>query len=166
MSRMLSTKLLSLEQVAKLDGSIYALAAGTFDLFHYGHLRYLRSCAELAQRLCVGITEGRYIDKGPGRPVFKDDERIAMIDSLYIVDAVVLVPDQTMVPLIEALRPAVYCKGSETRRDGNMNLVREMTAVNQGGGMTVFVNKTVPYSSGKLLSGEFWPTTRYKEGVT
>jgi len=110
--------------------------------------------------LVVTLTKGEFVDKGPGRPIFTDEERIEMIDALKFVAYTALVPDRTAVPAIKALKPKIYVKGSETRRDGNMDLVREMTAVSVFGGETVFIDKKLPYSSGRLLSGELWKERR------
>ena len=132
----------------------YVLASGTFDLFHVGHLQYLKAAAHRGPVVCA-VTAGAYIDKGPGRPVFTDDERISIIAELECVDYAVLVPHRTMVEAIIALKPALYLKGAETRRGGNADLEAEMRAVTAGRGTTEFIGIVSRYSSGALLSGRY-----------
>jgi cytidyltransferase-like protein len=131
----------------------YVLAAGCFDLFHIGHLHYLKACRAYGP-LVVALTEGEYITK-PGRPVFSDEHRLEMIDALRIVDHCVMVSDRTMVPAIHILRPKVYCKGSETRLENNPDFDAEKEATHKHGGAVVMIEKVLPYSSGALLRGEF-----------
>ena len=44
------------------------LAHGTFDLFHYGHLKYLQRAVDQCDVLIVSITSDAFVNKGPGRP--------------------------------------------------------------------------------------------------
>lgn len=131
------------------------LASGTFDLLHIGHVRYLQTAKKMADLpLVVAITSGEYINR-PGRPVFTNDERAEMLEALSCVDAVVIIHERTMMTAIEALKPALYVKGQETRRDGNADLALEMAAVKRNGGETRFIGITCRYSSGALLRGDY-----------
>ncbi len=138
----------------ELNGIGGVLAHGTFDLLHIGHLRYFKEAAKYGV-LTVTMTAGVYIENhGPGRPVFTDEERIEMIDALEVVDYCAIVYEPTGEAAIRAVCPQFYCKGAETRREGNKQLEREMNLVKYYGGEVIFIPKTLPYSSGKLLSGE------------
>lgn len=134
-------------------GRGYVLASGTFDLLHIGHVYYLREAAKLGP-LVVALTEGQYIIK-PGRPVFTDQERIDFISELQSVYWCCLVPERTQVSTIRALKPSIYVKGEETRREGNADLELEMAEVRRHGGETRFTGRITRYSSGALLSGEY-----------
>lgn len=62
---------------------------GTFDVFHVGHVRVLRRAAELGDRLVVGVSaDALNIAKKGRAPVFNQDERLEIIESLAVVDAV------------------------------------------------------------------------------
>jgi glycerol-3-phosphate cytidylyltransferase len=64
---------------------------GTFDVFHVGHVRVLRRAAELGDRLVVGVSSDALNFSKKGRaPVFNEDERLEIISSLRVVDAVFL----------------------------------------------------------------------------
>lgn len=139
----------------ELDGIGGVLAHGTFDLLHIGHVRYFKESAKLGS-LTVTLTGDKYIrHHGPGRPVFHEDLRAEMIAALECVSHVAIVYEETGFEAIKTIRPVFYCKGDETRREGNDGLYKEMDLVASLGGRMVFVPKTLPYSSGKLLRGDF-----------
>lgn len=138
----------------ELEGIGGVLCHGTFDLFHIGHLRYLKEASKYGP-VTVTMTAGRYIENhGPGRPVFTDEERLEIVDALEIVKYVALIHEPSGKAAIRTICPAFYCKGDETRREGNQTLDEEVRLVEYYGGKVIFIPKTLPYSSGKLLSGE------------
>lgn len=140
----------------ELDGIGGVLAHGTMDLFHIGHLRYLREARKYGH-LTVTITGDRFVRKGPGRPVFPQEMRAEMVAAIRFVDAVAIVPDYTAVMAIRTIRPLIYCKGADyvdAVADDPIHV--EMAEVLRHGGKTIFIPRDTPYSSGKLLSGEMW----------
>jgi cytidyltransferase-like protein len=54
-------------------------AHGTFDLLHVGHVRHLEAARELGDILVVTLTADRFVNKGPGRPVFGEALRAEML---------------------------------------------------------------------------------------
>lgn len=65
------------------------LTFGTFDVFHYGHVRLLARAREFGDRLVVGLStdELNYSKKGRA-PVYSYAEREAILRSLRMVDDV------------------------------------------------------------------------------
>ena len=64
---------------------------GTFDLFHLGHLRILERARSFGTQLVVGVsTDDLNMDKKGFYPVFKQTDRLAIVASLRVVDAVFL----------------------------------------------------------------------------
>lgn len=62
---------------------------GTYDLFHYGHLRILERAAEHGDRLVVGVsTDELNEDKKGYRPVIPYEHRAAILEALEVVDEV------------------------------------------------------------------------------
>jgi len=53
------------------------------------------------------------VNKGPGRPVFGDEQRAYQLAHLSIVDYVVVVPHPHAVEAIEKVRPDVLLQGTE-----------------------------------------------------
>lgn len=64
---------------------------GTFDVFHYGHLRILERARQLGSRLVVGVSSDAFsLSKKDRLPVFPEDQRMAIIAALRCVDTVFL----------------------------------------------------------------------------
>jgi glycerol-3-phosphate cytidylyltransferase len=62
---------------------------GTFDLFHYGHLRLLERAAQFGDRLVVGVsTDDLSMSKKARRPIYSERHRKAIVASLACVSEV------------------------------------------------------------------------------
>lgn len=62
---------------------------GTFDLFHYGHLRLLERAAGLGDRLIVGVSSDDLSFRKKGRfPLYNQQQRIRIVQALRVVDEV------------------------------------------------------------------------------
>jgi choline-phosphate cytidylyltransferase len=67
------------------------LTFGTFDVFHVGHLNVIERAAELGDRLVVGVSSDALNERKKGRaPVFPEEERMAIVRALAVVDEVFL----------------------------------------------------------------------------
>jgi rfaE bifunctional protein nucleotidyltransferase chain/domain len=127
---------------------------GIFDLIHPGHILHLEEARELGDVLVVTLTADKFVNKGPGRPYFKDQLRIRSLAALSCVDYVVLVPFTGAVEAIECVRPDIYCKGKEYEDpdfDTEGNLPHEIRAVKRCGGQVRFIG-SIKYSSTRLLN--------------
>ncbi|EAI1426412.1 glycerol-3-phosphate cytidylyltransferase [Campylobacter jejuni] len=64
---------------------------GTFDLFHYGHLRILERAASLGDKLIVGVSsDSLNFAKKHRYPIYSEQERLNIISSLKCVCCVFL----------------------------------------------------------------------------
>lgn len=62
---------------------------GTFDVFHYGHLRLLERAAQFGDRLVVGVsTDDLSMAKKGRRPIYSEQHRKAIVGALACVDEV------------------------------------------------------------------------------
>ena len=100
---------------ARADGRTIAFANGCFDLLHVGHIRYLESAAQEADVLVVAVNDDASVAtlKGRGQPIMAEGDRAELVAALRCVDYVVLFPEPTVGPLLEALHPDVHCKGTD-----------------------------------------------------
>ena len=71
-------------------GKSVVQAHGTFDLLHLGHVRHLEAARRLGDVLVVTVTADRFVNKGPGRPVFNAEMRAEMLATLEYVDWVAI----------------------------------------------------------------------------
>lgn len=135
------------------QGKIIVHCHGTFDLLHRGHLHQFEQAAREGDILVVSITPDRFVFKGPGRPVFREDVRTEMVAALGLVDYVTLNDASNSVALIHLLRPQVYVKGgsyAEQRHDLSKDLGQEVRAIEAIGGRMHFTHE-IPVHSTPLL---------------
>lgn len=68
------------------------LATGTFDMFHYEHLEYLRKAKEQGDLLFVAVKSDKCARlKDPIKPIIEQDQRLAIVDAIQYVDCSFLV---------------------------------------------------------------------------
>lgn len=96
-------------------GHRIVLTNGCFDVIHAGHVAYLREAKSLGDVLVVGVNTDEQVraQKGEGRPIFKERERLEILGELACVDYISVFPEPTAHALIEAVRPHVYVKGGD-----------------------------------------------------
>lgn len=126
---------------------------GVFDLLHPGHIKHLAAAREQGDLLVVSITAAPFVNKGPGRPVFDDQQRAYQLAHLSIVDHVVVVPFSGAIEVIEQVRPHVYCKGLEyatPQNETDRRIHEDLAAVERLGGEVRFVGEPL-HSSSHLL---------------
>ena len=131
-------------------GRTIAFANGCFDLLHVGHVRYLEASAQEADVLVVALNDDDAVKqlKGEGRPILTADHRTALVAALRCVDYVVIFPELTVGPLLQALQPDVHCKGT----DYTVDSVPERAVVQAYGGRTAIVGDPKDHSTRDLLS--------------
>ena len=64
-------------------------ADGVFDLFHYGHVRLLQRCANLGDKLIVGVHNDADVASYKRTPVMTMAERLEVVEACRFVDAIV-----------------------------------------------------------------------------
>ena len=142
--------LLALVADARRAGRTVAFANGCFDLLHVGHVRYLAAAAQEADQLIVAINDDASVRalKGEGRPILAAADRAELVAALRFVDYVVVFPEPTVGPLLEALRPDVHCKGT----DYTLDSVPERDVVRGYGGRIAIVGDAKDHSTRELLA--------------
>ena len=130
---------------------------GVFDLLHPGHIRHFESARREGDILIVTITKDRYVNKGPGRPVFNQRLRAESIAALQCVDYVAINESPTAAEAIKKIRPDIYIKGKDyldKEKDLTGEIYNEEKAVRSIGGRVHFTDE-VSFSSTKLLNVHF-----------
>ncbi len=95
-----------------------AVAQGTFDILHPGHVHYLEDAATYGDELHVIVARGENVThKAP--PVLSDHQRLEMVDALGVVDTARLGhPEDIFVP-IEEIDPEVIVLGYDQHHDAD-----------------------------------------------
>ncbi len=100
----------------KIGKRTVVLASGTFDLIHYGHVRYLEEAKRTGgdnSRLVVLVTRDRTVEKLKGRkPILPEDQRRAIVEALKPVDEAMLgLYEMDPGAVIEEVRPDIIALG-------------------------------------------------------
>ncbi len=88
---------------------------GVFDVLHTGHIELLRFAKSLGDRLVVAINSDNAVRKlkGPDRPINSEQDRKQVLESLEMVDQVIIFDDVETVSLLQEIRPNILVKGGE-----------------------------------------------------
>ncbi len=158
----------------KKQGKKIILCHGVFDLIHPGHIRHFSSSKKHGDILMVTLTADKFVKKGPGRPIFKEDLRAEVLASIEAVDYVSVVDSESAIPAISKIKPNFYMKGPDYRnrkRDSNMprKLDKEEEALRKIGGKVIFTDDNIVFSSSKLINDylDVYPpeTKKYLESL-
>ena len=146
-----ASKILTVGEIAaqaqkfRADGFVVVQAHGTFDLLHLGHVRHLEAARALGDVLVVTITADRFVNKGPGRPVFTGSLlRAEMLAALHFVTYVAIAEAPDAISAIEAIKPEIYAKGNDYQNpDGDVTgkITLERNTVEAHGGSIRFTDE-------------------------
>lgn len=111
---------------------------GCFDILHLGHLQTLSRAASEGSKLVVGVNSDSSVQrlKGPSRPINPERDRALLLAGLRCVDAVTIFEEDTPLPLLSVLRPAVHVKGGDYRIED----LPEAEIVRKNGGRVVIID--------------------------
>ena len=104
--------------VGKARKKKVVLASGTFDLLHFGHVKYLEEAKKAGGKnaeLIVIVARDSTVEKRKGKkPVMPEDQRRSLVESLKVVDEAILgFEDFSIDKVIEKIRPDVIAVGHD-----------------------------------------------------
>jgi len=107
------------------------LASGTFDLLHFGHVKYLEEAKKTGgknAKLIVIVARDSTVKNRKGtKPVMPEDQRRSLVESLKVVDEAILgYEDFNIDQVIEKLKPDIVAVGHD--QDGIEREVRKAVA--------------------------------------
>lgn len=114
----LSKKIVSLEELNPYINKIHrkklkiVLGGGCFDIFHYGHLVFLKRARKEGEFLIILLESDDFIIRNKRRnPIHNLNQRAQILAELECVDLVIKLPylikDEDYQKIVETIRPAV-----------------------------------------------------------
>ncbi len=130
-----------------------ALVGGCFDIFHYGHLHFLREAKRGGDILVVLLESDEFIRlRKRKEPFHTQSQRAEILAELKVVDYVVLLPflenpDKEYGEIVEDLKPSVIpiTKG-DVHRDKKLLLAKRV------GAQLIEINQLASFSSSQITT--------------
>jgi rfaE bifunctional protein kinase chain/domain len=141
-------------EILKAAGKKIIHCHGIFDILHIGHIRYLEQAKQMGDILVVTTIPDRYVNRGPGSPMFNESLRSEMVASLNFVDYVAINKWPTAVETIRFLKPSFHVRGPDYRNrppDASGASEREEEAI-QEIGATLAYTDDIHFSSTDLIN--------------
>ncbi|MGQ9460340.1 MAG: adenylyltransferase/cytidyltransferase family protein [Candidatus Bathyarchaeaceae archaeon] len=138
--------------VGKTKKKRVVLASGTFDLLHFGHVKYLEEAKKAGgenAELVVIVARDSTVEKRKGKkPVMPEDQRRSLVESLKVVDEALLGYEEfDMGKVIEKIRPDIIAVGHD--QDG---IEREVQKVIAGKNLNIQIVKIGRFGKEELNS--------------
>jgi len=77
-----------------LKDKVIVYTSGTFDMFHYNHLRMINYARSLGDILIVGVSTDELVSSYKERPIIPFNERLQIIEALKTPD--IVIPQHTL----------------------------------------------------------------------
>ena len=110
------TKLLKTLKILKTKKKKIVLCHGVFDLVHLGHIEHFKSAKSYGDYLIVSVTSNKFIKKGPGRPIFNQNQRLEFLKEIKLIDEVIISSTTSAEDVIKLVKPDFYVKGPDYKK--------------------------------------------------
>lgn len=144
------------------------LCHGVFDLLHLGHIKHFKSAKKFGDYLVVSITTNKFVNKGPGRPIFNQLERLDFLKELKIIDDVVISNSNSAEDVIKVIKPDYYVKGPDYKvnsKDKTKKILLEKKIVEKFGGQIKYTDDQVFSSSNLINNSRYLFTEEQKKFI-
>jgi len=150
----MNKEFLNLIKNLKKNKKKISLCHGVFDVVHIGHINHFKSAKKLSDILIVSITKSDFINKGPGRPLFNNSQRLDFLKQIKIIDHVIESNKSSAEDVIKLVKPDFYVKGPDyklNKNDKTKKIYFEKKLVESFGGKIVYTNDNI-FSSSNIIN--------------
>jgi len=87
---------------------------GTFDLFHFGHVNFLKKCYQICENVVVSLNTDNFVSeyKSPSVMTYKEREK-SLLECPYVSRVVPNLFDQDSKPTILSIKPDIIAVGDD-----------------------------------------------------
>lgn len=150
----LDNKLINIIQKSKKKIS---MCHGVFDVLHYGHIAHFEEAKKYGDLLVVSITDNKFVNKGPDRPLFDNIIRAKSLLALETVDYVVISKDYDCINILKKIKPKYFFKDIEylnKNHNSNKTFEREKKFLKKIKCKLIFTKKK-KLSSSEIIKSKF-----------
>ena len=112
-----------------IDSGKKVVVTGCFDWFHTGHVRFLEETSEYGDLyVVVGHDKNLEALKGPGHPMFKEDERRFLVGSIKFVKQCLISSGDGWMdaePEIDQIKPDIYAVNEDGDKEDKQSFCKE-----------------------------------------
>ena len=106
-------KILSIEDLKKVECDEFVICYGHFNLVHPGHLRYLHHAKNNGKKLIVAVRSDKDLDKENFGKHYNEIDRSTNVANIQIVDIVIVLDQISLGDLIKLVKPSFLVFGNE-----------------------------------------------------
>ena len=130
-------------------GKTIVTTNGCFDIIHAGHIQYLSEAASKGEILVVGINCDEVVKKlkGEGRPIQGQNERVAIVSALKMVDCAFIFTEDDPRNFLKIIKPDIHVKGGDYTEE-----ILEKPVVEAHGGKISIVSFKEGYSTSEIIN--------------
>ena len=145
-------KILTIEKLKVLKKKKIVLCHGVFDLVHGGHIKYFQEAKKRGDILIVSVTDDKFVNKGPGRPLFNINDRITVLNSIEHIDYLHISKNFTGENVLNYIKPNIYCKGRDynNKSSKDKNLKKEIDILKKNKGKFIIIDQLLKSSSNAI----------------
>ena len=98
----------SIEELRKKNKII--MCHGVFDVLHYGHIAHFEEAKKNGGVLIVSLTDNKFVNKGPDRPLFDSVIRAKSLLALETVDYVIISKNFDCINTLKKLKQIILLR--------------------------------------------------------
>jgi len=126
---------------------------GTFDLFHFGHVNFLKNCSKISSEVVVSLNTDEFVSGFKRTPILSYKEReISLLSSQYVDRVIPNVGGSDSKPAILSVEPDIIAIGEDWAKKDymkQMNFTQEWLEENEI--LLVYLQYTKDISTTEIL---------------
>jgi glycerol-3-phosphate cytidylyltransferase len=101
--------------MGKLKNNIKLYTGGTFDLFHSGHVNFLKHCKKIANTVIVALNTDEFVERYKGKkPIISyEDRKSVLLSSKYVDEVIENINGEDSKPTILSSSPNIIAIGDD-----------------------------------------------------
>lgn len=130
--------------------NVYAI--GVFDLFHRGHVEFLKKAKELGDHLIVSINSDRIVGSYKRKPIYNETDRLEIVSSCRYVDEAFIIDTYDNRKVIQEYNIDKIVHGDDWDIEGYKEQIRvDDTYLSQQSTELVMVSYTGGVSTSEII---------------